>query len=67
MGICISENYNSPPTGGVLAIQTPTKSRPTDPENTWARQGFVLLCGGDELVRVDSGINVIASTRDTLS
>ena len=45
MRICISENYNSPHTGGVLAIQTLTKSRPADPGDTGARQGFVRSCG----------------------
>ena len=45
MGICITENYNSPPTGEVLAMQTPTKSRPTNPGNTGARRGFVWSCG----------------------
>ena len=45
MGIGISENDNSPPTGGVLAIHTPTKSRPADPGNTGARRGYVRSCG----------------------
>ena len=45
MGICITENYNSPPTGDVLAMQTTTKSRLVTPGNTGARGGFVRLCG----------------------
>ena len=45
VGICITENYNSPPTGEVLAMQTPTKSRPANPRNTGAGRGFVRSCG----------------------
>ena len=46
MGICITENYDSLPTGEILAMQTPTKSRlAIKPGNTGARSGFAWLCG----------------------
>ena len=45
VGICITENYNSPPTRDVLAMQTTTKSQLVTPENTRARRGFVRLYG----------------------
>ena len=45
VGICITENYNSPPTRDVLAMQTTTKSQLVTPGNTGARKGFVRLYG----------------------
>ena len=45
VGICTTENYNSPPTVGSLAIQTPTKSRLANPRNTGSRRGSVRSCG----------------------
>ena len=50
-------------------MQTPTKSRPANPGN-WSLEGIcmvVWLWSSDELVRVDSDMNVVASTRDTTS
>ena len=64
MGICITENYNSPPTGEVLAMQTPTKSRLANLGDTGSRRGSVRPCGiglAMELVRVDSSMNVASS------
>ena len=40
-----AKNYNSPPTGEALAMQTLTKSRLASPGNGGARRGFVRSCG----------------------
>ena len=39
VGICIPENYNSPPTGEVLAVQTPTYPDISPSSETWGKWG----------------------------
>ena len=45
VGICVTENYNSSPTGEVLEMQTLIKSRLANPRNICARRGFERSCG----------------------
>ena len=58
MEICKTENYNSPPTGEILAMQTPGILGLG--KDLYGRVALVYYT--DELVRVDSSMNVIAST-----